>query len=49
MGKSRRKVRGLEIAFVVGLLLVGLVVAVYLLRMPAPDGMGRASRSAATK
>ena len=49
MSESRRKVRGVEIVFVVGLLLLGLVVAVYLLRMPAPDGMGRVVGSAAGK
>ena len=49
MPEGGRKVRGVEIVFVVGLLLLGLVVSVCLLRMPAPDGMGRVVGSAAAK
>jgi hypothetical protein len=49
MREGGRKVRGLEIIFVVGLLLVGFVVAVYLLGMPAPDGLGCVVGSAAGK
>ncbi len=49
MHESGRKVRGVEIVFVAGLLLVGLVVAVYLPRMPAPDGLAPAVGSAAGK
>ncbi len=49
MPESGRKIRGWEIVFVVGLLLVGLVVSVYLLRMPAPDGLGRVAGSATAK
>jgi hypothetical protein len=49
MRERCRKIRGVEIAFVVGLLLAGLLAAVYLLRMPAPDGMGPATGSAAAR